>query len=563
MICSNSPPSPAGRKKHVFFRLLANSKKNLLSGLLLFGVLTPLVANAQEITRVAQLPAWPGVSQIIAYDQRIWFVNSEPYKDTNVADIYSYSPATEAVSYERSLFSQDTGTPVVYQGLLYWPFEDPRRSAGSGEFVVTDGSNWEWDAMQVGSVMHVHAMNVCDNQLVAVTGSWTGQLQRQSTPDNWQVQYDYPSGAASFSRLVNVSEFNGDCIVGASANRKVEPKLFKIDGDITTPLQGWPASDRVDALTVHKDTLFAFADTGNNRKLLEFNGQSTRTIKLPDGHRPRALHSNGKNLWLATLFTEDNKARGRLWVYTEDGTFKPLATIQQFPTALTSYKNHLYIGTYHPSGGALWQFAIDGAEDTAVAAGSLAAKPTPTTIDESLTNSIYDELLTMVRDPGSTDDRARSLRRTFARHPLSNTPEFGQAITRLLTVGLDSTLIQMFTDRPVEREKLVQWYLLTTLAINGNGYVDPAFITAEDNLTTNGRGSGSGKMFEPSIAAIAATGWLNQNDPHTVQSLITRLNRKTDPQWVTSDVIGALTAVTGQRFAYDIDAWNQWWKQQP
>lgn len=36
-----------------------------------------------------------------------------------------------------SLFSQDAGNPVVYNGLLYWPFEDPRRSAGTVEFAVT------------------------------------------------------------------------------------------------------------------------------------------------------------------------------------------------------------------------------------------------------------------------------------------------------------------------------------------------------------------------------------------------------------------------------------------
>ena len=143
--------------------------------------------SAKEVRRVAVFEQWPSVSQLITYRDRVWFVNSKPFEDSNVADVYSYSIKDDSLRYERSLFSQDLGDPVVHDGLLYWPFEDPRRSAGSGEYVVTDGVNWQWHVMQSGSVMHVHAMEVCGGDLVATTGSWTGQLHRLRSSEQDKV----------------------------------------------------------------------------------------------------------------------------------------------------------------------------------------------------------------------------------------------------------------------------------------------------------------------------------------------------------------------------------------
>ncbi len=49
--------------------------------------LLPATSKAAELEQVAVFEQWPAVSQFITYRNRIWFVNSEPYKDTNVADI--------------------------------------------------------------------------------------------------------------------------------------------------------------------------------------------------------------------------------------------------------------------------------------------------------------------------------------------------------------------------------------------------------------------------------------------------------------------------------------------
>lgn len=522
-------------------------------------------AQAKQLQQLATLKSWPGVSQLIIYNGRLWFVNSQPYEDTNAADIYSYALDEAAPRYERSLFSQDVGNPVVYDGLLHWPFEDPRRSAGTGEYAVTDGTHWQWRSMQSGSVMHVHAMNVCNDQLVAVTGSWTGQLHAQQADKQWQLAYDYPASPARFSRLVNVSQFKGRCIVAASANGKPEAKLFEVSSAgikvETKPLQGWPSSDRVDSLTVHKDDLFAFADSKQGRSLLRYDGTQTYTITLPNSHRPSALHSDGEHLWLATQHDDDKGSRGRLWRYNGKGGFNPLIDLIQAPISLATFNDHVAVGTYHKSGGALWLYRHDLPQTTVFKAVKVNALPIPNTtykLNNEKVQSLYKDLTALITNPKSTENYASILRRKLARHPQLRTPEFGAALTQLLSLPLDESKVKMFTQLPVTRRNLIRWYLVSTMAINGHGRVDPSWINPNGKTDFKR----NGKLFDPAIAAIVATGWLGQNDQATIAALLQRLNLSSDPLWVKADVIGALTALTKQRFAYDDKAWNQWWKTQ-
>ena len=79
---------------------------HLLTGLL---AVASADGQAQQVERVAEFEQWPGVSQMISYRDRIWLVNSEPFTDTNSADVYSYSIDDDSLRYERSLFTQDVG----------------------------------------------------------------------------------------------------------------------------------------------------------------------------------------------------------------------------------------------------------------------------------------------------------------------------------------------------------------------------------------------------------------------------------------------------------------------
>ncbi len=49
------------------------------------------------------------------------------------------------------------------------------------------------------------------------------------------------------------------------------------------------------------------------------------------------------------------------------------------------------------------------------------------------------------------------------------------------------------------------------------------------------------------------------DDRTTLDALIERLGRDEDPLWLRGDAVGALTELTGQRFAYDFEAWRAWW----
>lgn len=130
-----------------------------------------LRAETRLVPLVEGLP-WSDVSGLIGYDGRLWFVNSVKFVNHNSADVYSLDPRTGAHRYERHLFSQDAGDPVVHGGLLYWPFEDSRWSPGRGEFMVTNGRDWRWGILPKGRAFHVHTMAQHAGALYAAPSAW-------------------------------------------------------------------------------------------------------------------------------------------------------------------------------------------------------------------------------------------------------------------------------------------------------------------------------------------------------------------------------------------------------
>lgn len=66
-----------------------------------------------------------------------------------------------------------------------------------------------------------------------------------------------------------------------------------------------------------------------------------------------------------------------------------------------------------------------------------------------------------------------------------------------------------------------------------------------------------GIFSQPTLAALWAVRKLSQKDDGTLAALISWLDFKHDPKWVTGDVVVALTDLTGKRFGYGRDAWRQ------
>lgn len=103
--------------------------------------------------------------------------------------------------------------------------------------------------------------------------------------------------------------------------------------------------------------------------------------------------------------------------------------------------------------------------------------------------------------------------------------------------------------------KLGRWLLLWGMTLAGRSEV-PLSLLAEPWTTPENRAE---KYFDAPPAALWAVASSRQQDRATVEALIGRLERVGDPLWLRGDVVGALSAVSGQRFAYDIAAWRDWW----
>jgi formylglycine-generating enzyme required for sulfatase activity len=99
------------------------------------------------------------------------------------------------------------------------------------------------------------------------------------------------------------------------------------------------------------------------------------------------------------------------------------------------------------------------------------------------------------------------------------------------------------------------WYLLWAVALNGHGKLPPELLV--ESWTE--RANRSEKYLHPGPAAAWAVAQLSQPDDETIAALIAGLHRAEYPLWFKGDLVGALTAVTGERFGYDMAAWSNWW----
>jgi len=105
--------------------------------------------------------------------------------------------------------------------------------------------------------------------------------------------------------------------------------------------------------------------------------------------------------------------------------------------------------------------------------------------------------------------------------------------------------------------KMARWILLWGMSLAGRGQVPLALLEEPWTAPQNP----SEKYFEAPPAAMWTAALVGQDDPATVEALIRRLERKGDPLWLRGDALGALVALTDQRFGYDAAAWRRWWQQ--
>jgi hypothetical protein len=496
---------------------------------------------------------WPHVSSLIGYGGRLWFVNSRKYVNHNSTDVWSYDPATGGARYERHLLSQDAGDPVIHDGLLYWPFEDSRFSPGRGEFMVTNGRDWRWGLLPEGRAFHVHAMTSSGGALYAAPSAWVARLQRSTDGGtNWKLLYEHPTPDRRVSRITALEDFNGTLYGGLVAwYRSSGAKLLWWDGAAFRQVKGWPEGSAVPRPQQFGGWLYGVNIANDASSLWRTNGQSTEPVSGFNGKSIRGMAAGATALWLATGTGDD----GELW-RSPDGVRWSLH--QKFPGirlhGVGVFDGRVYVGGASATGGVLLgppPRGVDVKRDGKVLKALPRARPLPKDDPAGHLRTLKQAL----GDPGRYD---RGLRIRFGPLALSEDPKIGAALGRMLTGTFPNAEATMFGSRRFPAPKMARWYILWAMAHNGHGRVPVELIAAPWEAPKNG----AEKYFESAPAAAWAAAELGQKDDKTLAALISRLDRSGDPVWLKGDIIGALTVLTGQRFAYDVAAWQRWWRAQ-
>ncbi len=495
---------------------------------------------------------WPAVSALIGYGGRVWFVNSVKFADHNSADIYSYDPASGKARYERHLFSQDAGRPVVAGGLLYWPFEDPRFSTGRGECLVTDGRDWQWRILPDGEVFHVHALFAHGGALFAATSAWRAGLQRSEDGSAWRVIYDHPTPPRAVTRITTLASVGDTLYAGLTDYLPEGSKLLRWDGDTLRPVTGWPAGTMVTALVAYGGWLYGVNKTPEGSALWRTDGKKVQRVAALSRHHVRELAAGADALWAVS----GGEKGGALWRSADGMNW----TVEQhfkdaLPLDLFIYGGKVYVGTEGPRRrGTLWGPRAPSPSEPQQEAAPLTR--TAYSLPADRLQAELDQLDRILADPSSYEYHGRRILDRLQSLALSGMSEVGTALAARLAGPFPEMKIAIFGKQlTVSAATMARWYMLWAMALNGHGRVSPELLS----LSFKEKPNRPEKYLHLASAAAWAVAEIGQRDDETIAALIAALGRKGQPRWIDGDYIGALTVLTDQRFGYDVAAWRAWW----
>jgi formylglycine-generating enzyme required for sulfatase activity len=498
---------------------------------------------------------WSGISELIGYAGRVWFVNSVKFLDHNSADVYSYDPLSGQTQYERHLFSQDAGAPAIADGLLYWPFEDARFSTGHGEYMVTNDRDWQWRILPDGEVFHVHAMIAHRDSLFAATGAWRGGLQRSKDGGiTWEVIYDHPTSPRSVSRITTLAILGDTLYAGLTDYRPEGSKLLRLVGDRLWPVVNWPPGTMVTSLAAYHGFLYGVNTTDTGSAVWRTDGKTAQRVTALDGYHIRAFAAGTDVFWAVSAGGDG----GILWL-SADGV--KWIRAQRFrdaePLDVLVYAGKVYVGTSGPHGrGTLWGPPAPAPIEAHEIAPRLATAARPLTAEQL--RDALDKLDRALADKSTYIDHGSRLFATLLPLGLRGTSEAGTALMCRLKGPVPDVKVPLFGGQvSVSATQMARWYLLWAIALNGRGRISPSFLL----VPWAERPNRSEKYLHPGPAAAWAIAQLGQADDETVGALITGLVRANYPTWFKGDLVGALAAVTGERFGYDVNKWRSWWSE--
>ena len=536
-------------------RVLVRSAGGLMAAAMLLCAAGPMRAET-SLPVLAEVGPWPTVSNLIGYRGRLWLVNSVVGRNHNSADVYSYDPGGGDLRYEAHLFSQDSGRPAVARGLLYWPFEDSRASAGWGHYMVTDGEAWRLGTIPTAEIFHAHAMLGSGGRLLAATSAWRAGLQVSEDGGNtWHEIYDHPTREKRVSRIVDLIAIGGRVLAYlATRDRK---QVLRLEGARIEPLSDWPEDGTLRGWTPFGDWVYALVERDAGTALWRTDGLRAAPVgDLRPDWRPRALTAGGGALWAVS----PERDGGILWRSTDGRDWQIYRRLQGGrPQAVAVYGGRVYVGGSGADGrGLLW------GERLVAALGGQPVEPAPMRLAErpmapaapDVTEPLAAALDAALANLSSYEHHGDPLRDLVYQAVRRDAPaSFWTA--RLAAPMPRDELSLVGGNATASAQTLGRWIVLWGMSLAGRGRVPLAFLREPWTTPSNP----SEKYFTPPPGAIWTAGMIGQDDAQTMSALIDRLDRVDDPLWLTGDVVGALTALTGQRFGYDRAAWRAWWTE--
>ncbi|WP_337660663.1 hypothetical protein [Anderseniella sp. Alg231-50] len=522
----------------------------LLAGLILD--LSP--ARADTLKALAHIGPWPVASQLIGYQNRLWFATSVKGVNHNSSDLWSLDMATGATRYERYLFSQDAGIPTVHQDLLYWPYEDMRDGSGWGAASVTDGTRWSRFHVPTLRAFHLHSLRPWKGTLVGTTAAYTAGLHVSAdNGSTWQMLTEFKPRVGRFVRLTEIGVENDNLF--AVASERTGPTLMQYADGKMEDVPGWPKGQDVFALTTHRDALFSIVGRQGSTVWRIRNGRPAALGQGEEGWWLRALTSDGKRLWAV----QAKQGGGAVWSSADGDHWQ---------------KEHDF------TGGRAWSIArVDG--KTFVGGAGAGGKAIIWGPDGPVASAAFSNPKSVLPRSSPTPGKApitdwqqanRNMIAAFAAE--DNYAGHATPLARLTyTQALNSPPDRYFRslldfpkpDRQVDAfggqftistAELANWKMLWGMGLAGEKQVAPEILKRPWIRTSNG----PEKWFDQLLIGLWAIQWSGQNDQATMDALINRLGYDRDPVFITSQVVGTLNAVTGQRYAYDRQAWQAWWE---
>jgi len=475
--------------------------------------------------------------------------------DHNSADVWSFDPAQGDVRFERYLFSQDAGRPAVHKGLLYWPHEDMRIGVGHGVVSVTNGEGWRNLFVAAGDrMMHSHAVTEWRGKLVVAMAGWNSTLASSDDAGrSWDVLVNDPPPTGSFHRYNDVAALSDRLFVRHWRDGGMALTEYR-DGAVT-PVAGWPQDRFFSRFTRFGDSLYALVDGDDGGTELWRVGQGDpERIEIDAGALTmQNLVSDGEALWIVARTDEG----GRLWRSTDGARF---IAGDRFSgglaySAVALGPGRIYIGGEGLDGKAILWGPRGG---VAVAPAEQAELPHQRPEAAERFDAVREarRLRQVLRAPESYSDHGRPLAEAMRAALDANPPP--DFFASLLDVRVPARQVAVFGGQDsVQARDLAAWHLFAAMAQHHVAAVPPRYLSAPWERQPNR----PQKWFDPLLTALHAVHLSGQNDRATIDALIGRLHRTDDPDWLRSQVTGTLTAITGQSFAYNHQAWKDWWAE--